>query len=142
MTALTQHFTLVEFTASALAARNNIDNTPPPQIVDELKRTAELMEQIRTLLNFPITITSGYRCSAVNKLLGSKATSKHVQGLACDFRCPQFGTPMQICEAIMASTIEFDRVILEFGSWVHIQVGTGRKSFTINSQGTFAGIRQ
>lgn len=137
---LSQHFTLEEFTASSMAARHGLDNAPPAPIIDELKRTAALMEQVRTLLNHPISISSGYRSSAVNKLVGSKPTSKHVQGLACDFTCRQFGTPSQICEALARSDIIYDRVILEFNEWVHIQVGTGRKSFTINKQGTFTGI--
>jgi len=137
---LSQHFTLAELTASDAAVRHGIPNDPPASIVEELKRTAQLLEQVRTQLNAPIIVTSGYRSSAVNKLIGGKPTSKHVQGLAADFKCPSFGTPMQICEALMQSDIQFDRVILEFGAWVHIQVGSERKVFTINCQGTFAGI--
>ena len=142
---LTQHFQLSEFTASETAARHGIDNRPTPAIIEELKRTAGLMEQVRTLLNNPIQITSGYRCSALNKLIGSKPTSAHVSGLAADFKCPAYGDPLKICQAIKDSDIVFGKLILEFytphgDGWVHIQVGTDRKTLSINSHGTFAGL--
>ena len=143
---LTQHFTLDEFTRSEKAARFGIDNTPPAQVIEELKRSAMLMEDARRHLNNPIFITSGYRCSAVNKLVGSKPTSKHVQGLAVDFVCPAYGNPLRVCESIRDSDLHFGKLILEFfnpatgDGWVHIEVGTERKILTINSFGTFAGL--
>lgn len=146
MLLLSPHFTLAEFTASDTAQRHGIDNTPSRQIIEELKRTASLMEQVRTILNCPIIITSGYRCSALNKLIGSKKpTSKHVQGLACDFKASAYGDPLKVCQAIDRSSIVFGKLILEFytpdgGGWTHIQVGTERKTLSINSHGTFAGL--
>ena len=144
---LSQHFTLAEFTASEIAERKGIGNTPPQQIIAELQRTAGLMEQVRSLLCVPITITSGYRCSALNKLVGSKPTSLHVQGLACDFKAPAFGTPIDICKKVADSDIVFGKLILEFYTpdgrgWVHIQVGTDRKLLTINGQGVYSGLHQ
>lgn len=145
MLLLSPHFTLAEFTASDTAQRHGIDNTPPQQVVEELKRTAILMEQVRTLLNNPITITSGYRCSALNKLVGSRSTSAHIGGLACDFKASVYGDPLKVCQAIERSDIKFGKLILEFytpdgGGWTHIQVGTERKTLSINSHGTFAGL--
>jgi hypothetical protein len=146
MAQLSQHFTLAEFIASDTAQRRRIDNNPPQNVIDELKRTAALMELVRTALTVPITITSGYRCSALNKMIGSSPTSKHVQGLACDFKAPAYGDPMAVCEAIERSGIVFGKLILEFytpdgGGWTHIQVGTERKVLTINPSGTFAGLK-
>lgn len=143
---LTQHFTLGEFTASETAARHGILNVPQPPVIEELKRTAALMEKVRDLLCSPIHVTSGYRCSALNKLIGSKATSKHVKGLACDFCAPAYGDPLSVCKAIQSSAIVFGKLILEFynpdtsNGWVHIEVGTERKVLTINGQGTFSGL--
>lgn len=145
MTQLSKHFTLAEFIASDTAQRRGIDNNPPQNVVDELKRTAALMEQVRTVLNVPVTVTSGYRCSALNKLIGSKPPSLHVQGLACDFKAPAYGDTLAVCKAIERSGIVFGKLILELytpdgGGWTHIQVGTERKVLTINGQGTFAGL--
>lgn len=142
---LSQHFTLGEFVASSTAARLGIDNTPSQAVIAELVRTAGLMEQVRSLLCVPILVTSGYRCSALNKAIGSKPSSKHVQGLACDFKAPSYGDPLAVCKAIQESEIAFGKLILEFytpsgGGWTHIQLGAERKVFTINAAGTFAGL--
>ena len=145
---ISAHFTLGEFTASELAARNNIDNTPPPDQVANLKRLAAVMEDVRAALGGKsIYITSGYRCSKLNKLVGSKPTSAHVNGMACDFKCPSYGTPKDIVEALQAFLIPYDQLILEFynpttgDGWVHIGLGSNprRQVLTINSMGTFSG---
>lgn len=143
---LSEHFTLEEFTESEIAARHGIDNTPSQIARAELSRTAALMEQVRTLLCKPIQITSGYRCSALNNLVGSKPSSQHVQGLACDFKS-SFGDPLQVCRQILESDIQFGKLILEFynpvtgGGWTHIEVGSERKVLTINGHGTYSGLR-
>lgn len=145
MSSLSQHFDLSEFVRSDVATRQNIDNTPPAAIIENLKRTAQLMENIRSLLCQPIVITSGYRCSALNKIVGGKPNSQHVQGLACDFKVPTVGDPVIVCQAIKDSGIVFGKLILEFyspdgGGWTHVQVGTDCTVLTINQHGTFAGI--
>ena len=101
--------------------RQGIDNTPNDNQKENLYKLAMEMEDVRELLNNkPIFISSGYRCLALNKLLGSKKTSSHIKGLAADFTCRQFGTPNEIVFAIINSKIEFDQIILEHNSWVHI----------------------
>jgi uncharacterized protein YcbK (DUF882 family) len=145
---ITEHFDLQEFIRSETAARRGIDNTPNEQILANIKRVAERMEDVRKLLGFSIHITSGYRCSALNKLIGSKPTSRHVQGLACDFVCPEFGNPREIVEKLRDSDVMFDRVILEHfnpntgDGWVHLDLGseTRHQVFTINSYGFFTGV--
>ena len=143
MTNLTSHFTLEEFIASEYAARNNIDNTPPEQIRENLRRTAMVMEDVRSALGSKsIYITSGYRCSKLNKAVGSKPTSAHVNGLACDFKCPSYGTPKEIIEALQCTNIPYDQLILEFNSWVHIGLASNprKQILTINEHGTYAGL--
>lgn len=149
MSNLTAHFTLEEFTASETAARKGIDNAPSQQVKDNLKRIAQTMEDVRTALGGkPIIITSGFRCSALNKLVGSKPTSKHVQGLACDFKCPSFGSVLDVINALRNANLNYDQLILEFynpntgDGWVHIGLGSENRKqlLTINSFGTFAGI--
>ncbi len=116
---LSAHFMLSEFTASETAARENIDNTPSEEIIAALMFTAENLESVRSLLLAPLHITSGYRCPALNVRVGSKPTSAHVLGLAVDFICPSFGTPLMVCERLERSNIGFDQLIFEH-SWVHI----------------------
>jgi len=144
---LSPHFTLSELIASDLAERNCIDNSPDESTIDNLRKLASKLEEVRTLLGFPIVISSGYRCSKVNKLAGSKPTSSHTQGMAADIKCPQFGTPEQVCRAIVASGIKFDQLIMEFATpdgrgWTHIGIGAKSRNqvLTINSHGTYSGI--
>jgi zinc D-Ala-D-Ala carboxypeptidase len=143
MTNLTANFTLEEMTYSQTASRCGIDNTPPPDIVEELTITCEMLEQVRTALgDCPIIITSGYRCPELNAVCGGSSSSQHMLGQAVDFYAPSFGTPKQVCEAVMAAGIIYDQLIWEYGDWVHMsQSGAPRMmAMTINDNGTTMGI--
>ena len=123
---LTEHFSLEELTASDIAQRNGLDNTPNDIIVGNLNRLARLLEEVRLLLNKPIRINSGYRAPAVNALLGSKATSQHCLGCAADIKIDGM-KPDEIVKAIVNSNIKYDQIIREFNSWVHISVPNNDK---------------
>jgi Peptidase M15 len=119
---LSEHFTLQEATTSDTAARKGINNSSPPKEVKEvLYRTATRLEKVRLILKSPIHINSWYRCPELNSLLGSKSTSQHILGEAVDFICPQYGSPVEVCKAIIKETglIRFDQLILEH-TWIHI----------------------
>lgn len=135
---LTEHFTLLEFTASDAARRLRIDNTPGSTALHALQRLAELMEQVRDVLGgVPVLISSGYRSAALNAAVGGSATSAHLLGLAADFTAPAFGEPRAICEELIAAGLVWDQLILEHpsaeapgGRWVHIglpQLGKPRR---------------
>ena len=67
MTQLTQHFSLEELTFSQTAARKGINNTPPPDVLARLKRTAQGVEVVRIALGgSAINISSGYRLSLIH----------------------------------------------------------------------------
>ncbi len=118
---LTEHFTLDEMTISETAARKGLDNTPGPQELANLKRTAETLEKVRALVNKPIIVSSGYRAPAVNAAVGGSKTSVHMKGLAADINVPGM-KPDDLARLIAASDIEFDQVILEYGRWVHVGI--------------------
>lgn len=118
---LSENFTLAELTVSEVAVRNGWSNVPPPEEEENLKRLAQLLEQVRKLLGKPIIVNSAYRCKVVNDAVGSKDSSQHRIGCAADIRVPSM-TPSQVCEAIKASDIQFDQLIREFDSWTHISI--------------------
>jgi zinc D-Ala-D-Ala carboxypeptidase len=119
---LSTNFKLNEFTTSQTATRKGIDNTAPAPIIERLRMLANTLEQVRTLLgNHSIRISSGYRCIALNRAIGSGDTSAHVQGYAVDFTCPGFGTPKEVANKIAQSDIKFDQLIYE-GTWIHLSV--------------------
>lgn len=126
---LSTHFSLAEFTASQWAARAGIENEPGPVELENLKRLAMTMEAVRYALGAPIIITSGYRCPEVNRNVGGASTSMHLQGLACDFIAPGFGTPYQVARKLMGvDAIKFDQLIHEYGRWVHLGLAvTGKE---------------
>ncbi|MGQ3041451.1 MAG: D-Ala-D-Ala carboxypeptidase family metallohydrolase [Brevundimonas sp.] len=125
---LSAHFTLAEMTASATASRKGIDNTPPGPMVDQLILTADRMEHVRSLLGgHPIRILSGYRSPAVNKAVGGSTNSAHMTGQAVDFVCPGFGSPAKVAAFLARNLKVYDQVIEEFGDWVHVGFGPGRR---------------
>lgn len=42
------------------------------------------------------------------------------RGLAADFICPGFGSPLEVAEELAANGVKFDQLINEFGEWVHL----------------------
>jgi zinc D-Ala-D-Ala carboxypeptidase len=119
---LTANFTLEELIRSDAAARNGWDNTPNEAEIDNLKRLAMLLQQVKTAVGGKaVMINSGFRNKQVNDSVGSKDTSQHRLGCAADLRVPGM-TPRQVVEACIANNVPFDQIILEFDSWTHISV--------------------
>jgi len=141
---LSRYFTLEQLIYSDTACERGIDNHPDETVFDNLRRLAAGLDQVQALLGHPLAISSGYRCPTLNVAVGGTANSQHCQGLAADFDCPAFGTPMQIAQAIAASDIEFDQCIMEFERWVHLSFSAEprRRVLSIydSSQGYLAGL--
>ena len=118
---LSAHFSLQELTASQTAVRRGIDNTPTAEALQNLQELANGLERVRAVLKCPILISSGYRSPKLNTAVGGSKTSQHCKGEAADFIAPGFGSPMEVCKAIVENrdTIHFDQLIHE-GTWVHI----------------------
>lgn len=122
MTQLTINFSLEELTRSEAADRNGWDNTPNEQEVENLKRLAALLQQVKAAVGGkPVMINSGFRSKKVNDSVGSKDTSQHRLGCAADIRVPGM-KPREVVEACIAAKIPFDQIILEFDAWTHISV--------------------
>lgn len=121
---LSPNFDLTEFVVSREAAARGIDNTPPPAVIANLRSVAMALEQLRSVVlkGMPIVVTSGYRCLRLNAAVGGSPNSAHMQGLAADFIAPHFGTPAEICQAILRHDIAFDQLIYEH-TWVHFALG-------------------
>lgn len=112
---LTDHFTLEELSATL---HRGIDNTIPDVLIPKVRTLAHGLEHIRVLLGKPVIVLSGYRCLALNTLVGGAKDSQHMKGEAADFIVPAFGAPYEVCCALEASNLNFDQLIYE-GTWVH-----------------------
>lgn len=118
---LSPNFSLDELTRSDYAARHGLDNTPDAKTLENLKRLAELLEQVRAVCNTPIVVSSGYRSPAVNAGVGGSKTSQHMMGCAADIRALRMSVD-ELMKKVVNSTVKYDQIILEFNSWVHISV--------------------
>ena len=116
---LTPHFTLDELTTTD---HREFDNTPNDQELENLKRLADMLEQVKVVLGGkPIMVNSAFRSKKVNDAVGSKDTSQHRIGCAADIRVPGM-TPVAVVRKVIASGIAFDQIIREFDRWTHISV--------------------
>ena len=97
---LSPHFSLMEMTDSQTAVKRGIANVPSEQEIENLRRLCQgTLEPLREALGLPIIITSGYRCKALNNILGrSSKHSQHMAGCAADFYVGQ--SPVQGSELL------------------------------------------
>lgn len=118
---LSPNFTLEEMTASETAARYHIDNTPPNEVLMNLRRLALFLEDVRKAVGAPLHINSAYRSPEANKKVGGKPTSQHCKGTAADIKVKGM-TPDQVVKAIIKAGLNYDQVIREFDSWTHVSI--------------------
>ena len=136
---LSEHFTFEELTHTD---HREFDNTPNEQELENLKRLAAFLEEVKSVLGGkPIMVNSAFRSKQVNDAVGSKDSSQHRIGCAADIRVPAM-TPDEVVKAIIASNLGYDQVIREFDRWTHISIPNThnlapRKSkLIIDKQGT------
>lgn len=132
-----KYFKLSEFINSVTAKRQQIDNTPSFEVVDNLNRLADYLDGIREKYGKPIFISSGYRCPLLNQAVGGVASSQHLKGLAADLICAD----MEKLLSIIRETGGFDQLITEHNKgsknyWIHVSVapvfGKPRNQVIIN----------
>ncbi len=122
---LAQNFTLLEFIRSGAASRHQIDNRipidcRPGQPFRNLLTLAEtVLQPLRDEFG-TVIITSGYRCKALNLMIGGAVNSQHQFGQAADIQVPGV-SPYGVATWIEAN-LTFDQLILEFQEWVHVSI--------------------
>ncbi len=133
---LSKHFTLKEMTKSMTATRKGIDNTPGSGEIKSLGDLCyEVLEPLRAHFDKPISVSSGYRSEALCEAIGSKKTSQHAKGQACDFEIN--GVSNIKIAYWLTNNVDFDQCILEYykpedgaAGWIHVsynEQGSNRK---------------
>lgn len=119
-----KYFTLQEFISSPTARRLNIDNTPSRDVVGRLNLLVDnILDPLRDAYGQPIIVTSGFRCSKLNKAVGGTKTSQHMLGEAADIRTvsdkPEDNRRLfDLCRELH---LPFDQLIDEYGyNWIHV----------------------
>lgn len=131
---LSEHFELSEFTHSPKATAHGIDNrlndsdSEHIRIIANLRTLClEVLEPLRCHLNYPVIISSGYRCRKLNQLVGGVRNSQHMTGEAADIHIPDLVEGREWMAWIVDNLV-FDQCIMEHrknkdGSvthWIHV----------------------
>ena len=117
---LSTHVTLKEFQGSVSATTHGINNQMSASQIESAKLLCEnVFEPLRTYLNTPIEISSGFRSVQLNKMIGGSKTSQHTKGEAMDIKIGAKGFNY------IKDNLNFDQLIWEFGNddnpqWVHV----------------------
>lgn len=129
---MTLNFTLSELIHSDTAIKYNINNMPDINSLDcMLDLIFYVLQPLRNKLGKPIIINSGYRNAQVNKLVGGTVdaygnpTSQHCKGQAADIKVIDM-TVRSLIDFIKKSGIEYDQLINEYDSWVHVSFKKGK----------------
>ena len=123
---LSENFSLWELTKSQTAERMGISNVPNKEEIKNLQALCKnVLQAVRTNYRVPIQPSSGYRCFALNKAIGSSSKSQHITGQAVDFEVPWI--PNKVLAYWIMDNLIFDQLILEFyregdpnSGWVHV----------------------
>lgn len=119
-----KYFTIKELTKSITATKKGINNTPNKSQEQCLTTLVEkVLDPLREALGMSIIVNSGFRCPALNKLVGGAATSQHTKGQAVDIQT--VGDKWNYKLFTLAKTMDYDQLIFEHGTdscpdWVHI----------------------
>jgi hypothetical protein len=99
---------------------------PPPLARANLRRLAlDVFEPARALAG-ALYVTSGYRCEGLNRAVGGSGSrpgekpSGHISGRALDL-VPLEEDLLDAYRRIGESAVPFEKIIWEFGRWLHLQ---------------------
>lgn len=117
-----KYFTFTEFERSETAYRHGIDNRLPDKYKSNVAALVDnVLDPLREAWGRPITVTSGYRCPAVNKAVGGAATSHHVRGMAADISTGNAADNRRLFQLVLSLGLPFTQLIDEHNfSWVHV----------------------
>ena len=126
---LSDHFTLAEMCKSQTAARRGIDQTPPADAIEALRKLCDgVLERVRIEFGIPIIPSSGYRSPELNRAIGgaNNPQSQHCTGAAVDFEIASI--PNVDVARWISQQCRFDQIILECydpkagpnSGWIHV----------------------
>lgn len=119
-----KYFSFQEFERSETAYRHGIDNTLPDKSKGNVAALVDkVLDPLREAWGKPITVTSGYRCAALNKAVGGSGTSHHCKGMAADISTGNKVENRRLFQLIIDLGLPFTQLIDEKNfSWVHVSL--------------------
>lgn len=149
-----KHFTFQEFERSDTAARLKIDNRmPEPAEAHVVELVDILLDPLREAWGGPLTVSSGYRCTELNRAVGGSDTSAHTAGWAADL-VPDVDDPRGVqglvrfaIEWLTATGLPFDQLIDERSGgsrWLHLGIrnlkGEQRRQVKVYDNGKYINL--
>ena len=119
---ISKNFTLEEFTESEIAKKLKIDNSfeKPEYKANVMDLVSCILQPLRSYLETPIHINSGYRCKELNRVVGGVYNSQHMTGKAADFVCKDMKRAAWAIENLM----NFDQLII-YRRFIHVSYNYG-----------------
>lgn len=121
---MAKFFTVEELTKSTTAQQKGIKNVPSKEQEQNLIALIEnVLDPLREAYGKPIVVTSGYRCLALNKVVGGASNSQHMTGQAADIRSVEDTVQenKKLFDLIQNLKLPFDQLIDEYNlNWVHV----------------------
>ncbi len=119
-----KYFSFQEFERSEKAARHAIDNSIPDRLKGNVATLVDMvLDPLREAWGKPITVTSGYRCPELNRIVGGSKTSHHLRGMAADISTGNKVYNRRLFQLVIDMKLPFTQLIDESGfSWVHVSL--------------------
>ncbi len=124
-----KYFTITELCTSQKAKAYGINNhTISSTVADNLIRLVDnVLDPLRKAYGKPITVSSGYRCEKLNRLVGGVTNSDHLLGMAADIDVGSKEENKKLFQLILKLKLPFKQLINEHNyDWVHV-------SFDVNN---------
>lgn len=130
---LTEHFTFDEMTATkhTLLQEENREQAKTPDIMQNMSKVCQQLEELRDFVQRPIFILSGFRYMALNKRVGGAELSDHLTGSAADFTVHDFrdATGLNFIFDWCTHHLKYRQLILEIPEhgdpWIHYSLPLG-----------------
>lgn len=130
---LSDHFTLYDLTKTNRVEFIEKNREVEGEQVAKLQRVADMLEDVRVIIDATIVVLSGYRCHDLNVVVGSSDRSQHVYCEAVDFTVKGIALENAyrlLRRAAQEGRINFGQLILEkakraygLSEWIHLSLG-------------------
>lgn len=131
-----KYFTIAELTKSDTAIKKKINNNPNKEIENNLNQLiTNILDPLREAWGNPIIVSSGYRCPALNKVVGGASTSQHLLGQAADIHTKSNSREdnKKLFELIKSLKLPYDQLINEYNyKWIHVSYSPRHRRQILN----------
>ena len=131
--ALSQNLTVAEFIESVTAKAKGINNAMPLELVPHaVEYATKCFQPIREIWgNVPRSLSSGYRCRALNVAVGGSQSSQHMAVNAGDYGLRQGENIYSMFLRLLVSNLDYDQLLIEGtkandprSGWIHVSYNT------------------